>query len=171
MVTYNMSFAFVHFHLGIGDLIYGVGAIRFLATKFKEVRVVCWRKNHIIFDSIFNDTKNIIPVLTDNGSFHFYNYEESAGCALFLGGLYNVFKHSRIEDTAADYPYSMYDDLEIPRSIMKDYFRVPKYKELWEYIPDRFIFIHENSTEGHVDIFSKLKTNLKISFYFCSCVW
>jgi hypothetical protein len=164
-----MQVAFFHTHLGLGDLIYCVGAVRFLVTKFKEVRVTCWHENKDIFESLFHDLPNVIAILTNRHDFQFYNYGDYAkGCTFFLGGLYNPYKHSTMESCCSEispYPYCFYDDMELPRTIMKEYFyipRLPEYKELWEQLPEKYIFIHEQSTVRTVDIFSKLNTELLV---------
>jgi hypothetical protein len=48
---------------------------------------------------------------------------------------------------------------------MKDYFHIPRleeYKQLWEQMPARYIFIHEEASKQKVDIFSKLNTDLLV---------
>jgi hypothetical protein len=145
--------------MGLGDLFYSIGAIRFLATHFNEVRLVCKDTNKDVFDSLFHDLPNIKPIYV-NHNYSMYNSPEARGCHLFLGGGYNV-----TNPTKAEYPYCFYDQMGLKKSILKDYFnipRLPEYKELWEKMPKRYIFIHEESTCGTLDIFSNLQTDLLV---------
>lgn len=145
-------------HLGIGDLFYSIGAIRFLAKHFNEVRVVFQSIHKDIYDSLYHDLPNVKPIFTNHWG---GNFIESQGCTLFLGGGYS---HKPISGYP-DYPYEFYDQMGLKRSILKDYFyipRLPEYKELWAQMPSRYIFIHEQSTVGTLDIFSKLNTDLLV---------
>lgn len=152
---------FFQSHPALGDLFYSIGAIRFLATHFNEVRLVCNDTNKDVFYSLFNDLPNIKPIYVNHGYF-MCNSSEARGCHLFLGGGYNLVNPT---NGYPDYPYCFYDQMGLKRSILKDYFyipRLPEYKELWEQMPKRYIFIHEESTVGTFDIFSNLHTDLLV---------
>ena len=151
---------FFQTHLALGDIFYSIGAIRFLAKHFNEIRLVFQYIHKDVFDSLFHDVPNIKPVFTNHWGNH-YNFIEAMGCTLFLGGGYNQKPISGYPD----YPYEFYDQMGLKRSILKDYFyipRLPEYKVLWEQMPSRYIFIHETSTVGTFDIFSRLDTNLLV---------
>jgi len=161
-----MQVAFLHTHLGLGDLFYCIGAIRFLATRFAQVRVTCWHENKEIFQSLFHDLPNVIGISTTMHAYNFYHYECSKGCILFIGGIYKG--RDTLESCCSEnspYPYCFYDDMSIPRAIMKEYFHIPvlpEYKKLREQLPEKYIFIHEQSTAGTVGIFSTLNTDLLV---------
>ena len=151
---------FFQSHPALGDLFYSIGAIRFLATHFNEVRLVC--KDKDVFYSLFNDLPNIKPIYV-NHDYFMCNSPEARGCHLFLGGGYNLVNPTN--EKYPEYPHLFYDQMGLKRSILKDYFyipRLPEYKELWEQMPERYIFIHEESTFGTFDIFLNLHTDLLV---------
>lgn len=160
-----MKRAFFHVHFGIGDLFYSIGAIRYLATQYEEVRVPFWYEHGAIFHDLFQDLKHVIMIPSNSHVMRFYNYPAAKGCDILLCGECNIYRTTPICSDESRYPFCFYDDVGLPRSIMKDYFhipRLPEYKQLWEQMPERYIFIHEQWSGGHVDIFSKLKTDLLV---------
>ena len=160
-----MKNVFFHVHFGIGDLFYSIGAIRYLATQYEEVRVPCWYTNDAVFHALFHDLKNVKMIPTNSSAAHFYNYTAAKGCDILLCGAYNIYRTTPNCSDDSPYPCCFYDDIGLTRSIMKDYFhipRLPEYKQLWEQMPERYIFIHEQWTGGRVEIFANLKTDLLI---------
>ena len=165
-----MKSAFFHVHFGIGDLFYSIGAIRYLATQYDEVRVPYPLKHRMIFFSLFHDVPNVKMICSDmfysnTVSGPYFIYDASKNCDLFLCGEFKINRTTPVLSDTSPYPYCFYDDIGLERSIMKDYFyipRLPMYKKLWEQMPERYIFIHEQWSGGHVDIFSKLNTDLLV---------
>jgi hypothetical protein len=160
-----MKKAFFHVHFGIGDLFYTIGAIRYIAKLYDEVRIPFWYKHTLVFESLFHDLPHVKMIPSTSTTRVCYSYEEAKGCTLLLCGDFNVNRSTPICSEESPYPYCFYDDIEIPRSFMKDYFHIPRleeYKQLWEQMPARYIFIHEEASKQKVDIFSKLNTDLLV---------
>jgi hypothetical protein len=146
--------AFFYTHSGMGDLIYCIGAIRYLATQFENVYVVVWDKYMHIFNALFNDVKNVHALTTarhDLGALDYIHSNNLGECALFLSGAYKP-RSDPVCTPDSPYPYCFYDDMGMPRSIMKDYFHVPRRPDLLQVVGQPYIFIHNIASCLTLDI-------------------
>ena len=56
---YNLKTAFVLTHLGLGDNITSIGAVRYLSTCYDRVIVVCKEKNKKNMELFYSDDESI----------------------------------------------------------------------------------------------------------------
>jgi hypothetical protein len=153
------KYAFVLGHLGLGDMLWMNGAVRFIAKYYKKVAVVV--KNHYLdaVKTFYKDLDNIIyfNVVGDPELMPFPIYREqlerlgirvfSAGCHYYNTSIY-------------DFPLSFYDNFGIPRDIRTKYFhveRMPEGKERYEFIlknspSDGYIVFHQQSSSRTITV-------------------
>jgi hypothetical protein len=147
-------------HLGLGDLIWCIGAIRFFAEKFKEVRVVCKHQYKEQFEIFFSDLDNVKPVLMNSGDTPWYHYEESRGCIICLSAGYVTYKY--IDRSFKDYPDCFYDDMNVPREVRTTHFYIPKPVDSCVPPSVPYIFVVEKWSASTHEIFNTLNTNLLV---------
>lgn len=154
--------AFIYTHLGLGDMCLMIGAVRYLATKYEKVTVVCKK--------MYKDT--IQGVYADDPSIHFHMVSgdedmspwkekakkyESEGYDVYGCGMFSL----KTDGKVYDFPNSFYDDLGIPRTARKDNFRVAETeaaKILYESFKGRpYIVVHQNASTTTLPIVEKLR--------------
>lgn len=140
-----------------------IGAVRYLATKYGKVTVVC--KN------MYKDT--IQGIYADDSSIHFHMVSgdedmkpwkekakkyESEGYDVYGCGMFSL----KTDGKVYDFPNSFYDDLGIPRTARKDNFRVAETeaaKSLYESFKGRpYIVVHQNASHTKLPILEKLRS-------------
>jgi hypothetical protein len=165
--------AFVLSHLGLGDNILLIGAVRYLATLYKKVYVVCKEHNKENMEIFYRDNTNIIiyPVKHDK------DISPKLGCPIkqfekvvankivYLSGAHLLNKRPISYDL---FPLNFYMDMNISPSYLWDYFSIytsPKSQELFSLIgtENKYIFIHNSCSTGLVfnieDMEQKLNFN------------
>jgi Family of unknown function (DUF6165) len=144
---YAIKRAFVYTHLGLGDMYWMNGAIRYLATAFDKVMVVCKAKYEANVRLMYNDDPNI-EFFVVNDDFHFQSTKqriEAQGFTVFSCGQHTA--NPRIYD----FPLSFYDDLQLPRDIRTRYFHIPTHQEAIDLhakvfrVSPTYIVVHEQS--------------------------
>jgi len=155
--------AFVYTHLGIGDMICMIGAVRYIATLYEKVYVVCKNKDIDTMKDLYSDTTSLVLV-TVNDDLDLYPWSEKSkhvldcGFDIYSCGLLNLKKTPCIYD----FPNSFYDDLEIPREVRITHFKVPfseASKTLFESFQGRpYIVVHQNSSTGSLPIVARLRS-------------
>jgi hypothetical protein len=162
---YAKTKAFIYHHLGLGDHFWCNGAVRYLATSYDEVTVVVKRNNEAVVRSMYLDDPSIkFYVINDDIDLYPFvvrkEYLESQGYTVFSCGYHVTHK----EQAIYDFPYSFYDDLNIPRDVRTNYFYVAHYNESTELLKlikevvSEYILIHQKSSQKSIDIYSKLQT-------------
>ena len=153
---YTKTRAFIYTHLGLGDHFWMNGSIRYLATCYDEVMVVCKRNNEKVVREMYEDDSSIKLFVIDDDSqlYPFFQKKyllEDQGYKVYLCGY-----HKEIP-SIHEFPNSFYDDLQIPRDIRTRYFFVnPKIQVP---VPSQeYILIHQKSSQKTIDIFSSLHT-------------
>lgn len=127
--------AFVLHHLGLGDHLCMVGAVRYIALQHDETVVVCKKTNVKNVASFFADDPSIKLELVD-GSFA---YDASGYTNVYLSG-----EHARIWDNSKDFPMCFYDHMAMDRSIRFTYFHVPETPAARALVPDiPYMFVHQ----------------------------
>lgn len=148
--------AFFIGHMGLGDHITCLPIVRYLATKYDEVKVVCKKQNLNNLISFYSDNSIItfypIDALSDICVHH--NCPEDKfkeivkGYDVYSCGFHNIEKDSKIYNI----PFCFYDDVHLPHSIFWDYFHLPdlkESKELYKNVKDiPYVFIHNSSSFG-----------------------
>lgn len=177
---YKPSKAFILTHIGLGDNITSIGAVRYLSTKYDEVYVVCKNNNIKNIKQIYSDDINIKIIGVDNdknispnlGCNYNYFKKITEGMELYLCGCHLFTKKPQLYN---ELPFNFYKDLDLSNNIFWDYFYIHKpieskilYKNIKNY---KYIFIHNNSSTGDVfTIDNALKlirnnTNININDY------
>jgi hypothetical protein len=158
---YAKKKALVYSHLGLGDMFWMNGAVRYLATAYDEVLVVCKNRNQ----------KNVLEMYADDPSIKLLLIEDDADLypwpqksQYFSEQGYTVYscgQHALKPDRAIyDLPLSFYDDMAIPREIRTQYFHVPRtagaraLRERFSSIP--YIIVHQESSVQKLPIAQQL---------------
>ena len=172
---YKPKTAFVLTHLGLGDNITAIGAVRYLSTCYDKVIVVCKEKNKRNMELFYGDDETIelYPVIED------INISPNCGCSpvifknitkgmdLYIAGLHTLTK---TRNHFKDLPFNFYRDMGIDEKYFWEYFHVnipPESKILFEKLKNikKYIFIHNSSSSGEVfsvkDIEQRLNFNRK----------
>jgi hypothetical protein len=135
---YKKRKALVWSHMGMGDVISTIGMTRYLSFKYDEVEIMC--KPHYLDNAkmIYSDNKNIIPVTkftTIDGDKYF-------------SGLHKPDGHYPFNDA----PFSFYDDVNIKRQYLYEYFHLPDFEEsqkLYNNVKDmKYVFVHDEISDN-----------------------
>ncbi len=169
---YKPKTAFVLTHLGLGDNITAIGAVRYLSTCYDKVLVVCKEKYKKNMELFYDDdeTIEIYPVINDKYISPKYGYpyekfkEITKNMDLYLAGGHCITKKS---NAYIDLPFNFYRDMNINEKFFWTYFHVnipSESKSLFNKLKgSNYIFIHNTSSTGNafsiVDIENKLKFN------------
>jgi len=158
---YALKKAFIYTHLGLGDMFWMNGAVRYLATAYDEVIVVCKERNMNNAAAMYADDPSIklFLVKDDNDLYPWASkrtdFEESGYTVYSCGFFANK---ENIEIYAL--PFSFYDDIGISRDIRTRYFHVPRTdaaSSLAETFKDRaYIVVHQQSSVQKIDIVGSL---------------
>ena len=158
---YAKKRAFVYTHLGLGDMYWMNGAVRYLATAYDEVQVVCKKKYEKNAAAMYADDPSIKLFLIDDDvdlhpwpvKRHFFVEQGFSvyGCGFFA---------PRPDKSIHDLPNSFYDDMAIDRKVRRNYFHVPR-TEAAAALAQRFagipyIVVHEESSVQKLPIAKKL---------------
>jgi perosamine synthetase len=173
---YNKKKAFFLSHLGLGDTINLIGAIRYLSSIYDNIVIVCKHQYLNNIKLLFRDDNSIdfYPVNNDKEisvNFGKINYEQFDNIVkdydkVFLSGI-----HVKIDNVnnldISNVPFCFYNDLKLEHSIFWKYFYIEstnKSKELFNNIKNyNIIFIHNMTSGGilfNIDtILNKLNIN------------
>jgi len=166
---YAKKKAFLYGHLGLGDMFWLNGAVRYLATCYDEVLVVCKKKYEANVAALYTDDPTIKLHLIDDDAelFPFVSFHkgqwEAKGYDVYACGnhLINMFAPP-MKHWIYDFPLCFYDDMKIPRSVRKDYFHMPTHPEadsllrLVKQWSPRYIIVHQQSQNKRMAIWDKV---------------
>ena len=158
---YAKKRAFVYSHLGLGDMFWMNGAVRYLATAYDEVHVVCKKKYAANVAAMYADDASIkLYLIDDDPDLHPWMIKRfgfiEQGFTVYSCGQFAY----KVDKAVYDLPNSFYDDFAIPRPIRTAYFHIPRTaaaKSLaaqYEGIP--YIVIHEESSIKKIPISKKV---------------
>jgi hypothetical protein len=158
---YAKKRAFIYTHLGLGDMFWMNGAVRYLSTCYDELLVVCKEKYRENVALMYSDDPTIklfclpgeyllppFPAATW--------YKEDEQLMMYACG-YHI-PNPRIYE----FPYCFYDDMKLPRELMRSYFQIPTLPEaetLYQKIlsvSSSYILIHQQSQNKKLKIWQKL---------------
>lgn len=154
---------FFYGHLGLGDMFWLCGAVRYLSTCYDEVVVVVKERNIKNVQMMYADDPCVkFFVIEDDFILHPFYHEKKQ---LIEKEGYDVFSCGYHTETPKiyEFPYCFYDDLQIPRSYMKDYFHVPNYNEALTLLKEvvainpSYILIHQQSSSKRMPIWETLQ--------------
>ena len=155
---YAKKRCFFYGHLGLGDMFWLLGAVRYLATCYDEVTVVCKKKYEANVLCLYNDDPTIkLYIVDDDANIQpfqqiFAPQIEAQGIKVFSCGY-----HSK-KPNLYEFPLSFYDDLGISRSIRTSYFYIPNTidsETLWQLvnsIAPKYIVVHQQSQNNTLPI-------------------
>jgi hypothetical protein len=158
---YAKKKAIVYSHLGLGDMFWMNGAVRFLATTYDEVMVVCKTRNAKNVAAMYSDDPSIKLLLIEEDS-QLYPWEQKSRYFSDEGyAIYSCGQHALRPDRAIyELPHSFYDDMSIPREIRTQYFHVPRTaaaKSLRDHFGSvPYIVVHEESSVQKLNIGKRL---------------
>ena len=159
---YAKKRAFVYTHLGLGDMYWMNGAVRWLATAYDEVHVVCKRKYQSNAAAMYADDSSIkLYIIGDDVDLHPWSVKQyyfiEQGFTIYSCG----FFAQKSEKAIYDLPHSFYDDLNIPRHIRNSYFHVPRTegaRTLLDAFKGRpYVIVHQQSSVQTLAIVDKLR--------------
>lgn len=156
---YSPKTAFVLSHLGLGDNITFIGAVRYLSTCYDKVIVVCKNKNVNNVKLFYNDDPDIeiFPVEND------INISPNYGCPINFFkekvknyNLYSCGNHlidKKPFPNKNSLPFNFYTDCKIDYKYFWQYFYIAEHKkskELFNQLNTNYIFIHNTASTGEV---------------------
>ena len=158
---YAKKRALVYTHLGLGDMFWMNGAVRYLATAYDEVLVVCKTRNEKNATAMYADDPNIkLLVIQDDAELHPWpvkrHFFADQGYTVYSCG----FFAPRPDKAIYELPNSFYDDMTIPREVRRNYFHVPR-TDAAAALAQRFagipyIVVHEESSANKLPIAKNL---------------
>ena len=158
---YTKKKALVYSHLGLGDMFWMNGAVRYLATAYDEVLVVCKKRNEKNAAAMYADDPSIkLLLIEDDIDLHpwagNHQYFSNQGYSIYSCGQHAL----RPDRKVYELPNSFYDDMMISREIRNSYFNVPRSlvsKKLHERFCDiKYIVVHEESSVQKLPIAAQL---------------
>lgn len=168
---YKPKKAFVLTHLGMGDCITSIGAVRYLSTTHDEVYVVCKDKNK----------HNLIDLYKDDIDIKIYPVHEDKDISPRLGCNYEKFKKitknfdlfmcgshlfTKKPEPFSNIPFNFYTDLNIDVKYFWKYFHIhisDKSKMLYNSIKEPYIFVHNSCSNGEVFTINSISKILNIN--------
>ena len=156
---YAKKRAFVYTHLGLGDMFWMNGAVRYLSTCYDEILLVCKEKYRNNVSLMYSDDPTIklfcLPgeqLLPPFPAATWYKKDEEI--MMYACG-YHI-PNPRIYE----FPFCFYDDMNLPREFQKKYFHIPTLPEAnqlykqFENTP--YILIHQQSQNKRIPLWEKL---------------
>ena len=159
---YAKKRAFVYTHLGLGDMYWMNGAVRYLATAYDEVHVVCKKKYESNVAAMYADDPSIkLHIINDDVDLHPWasrrHYIAEQGFSVYSCG----FFAPKPEKAIYDLPNCFYDDMGLGREIRTSYFHVPRTEAarcLADSLKGRpYIIVHQQSSVQTLQIAEKLR--------------
>jgi hypothetical protein len=152
---YGKKRAFVYSHLGLGDMFWMNGAVRYLSTAYDEVAVICKERNKANVIAMYADDPaiHILPIADDYVLYPFpikRKIIEEEDVTVYACG-----QHTN-EPRIYEFPHSFYDDFGLPRDVRTRYFHVPTLPEanaLYEGLGGRsYSVVHQQSSSKTLPI-------------------
>jgi hypothetical protein len=147
-------------HLGMGDMINMVGAVRYYSLQYDIVRVVAKEEYAQNVRDLYKDDPTILIVTIPVGSYQEHmqsvvnciHQYESTHTLLISGILHNmIIKKQNIPYmVTTDIIEQFYTELNLPLSIHTDYFWVgcSTPPEDFKRLPNEYIFLHDSASNG-----------------------
>tara|TARA_Y100000996_G_scaffold415393_1_gene409794 strand:+ start:3589 stop:4740 length:1152 start_codon:yes stop_codon:yes gene_type:complete len=167
---YKPKKAFVLTHLGLGDNITSIGAVRYLSTCYDKVLVVCKEHNKKNMELFYSDdeTIQIYPVVNDEYisprfGFSYEKFKEiTKNMDLYMAGSHCLTKKS---ESYTDLPFNFYRDMGINDKYFREYFHInipQESKSLFNKLNEvgNYTFIHNSASTGEVFKIEKMEKQL-----------
>ncbi len=159
---YAKKRAFIYTHLGLGDMFWMNGAVRYLATAFDEVTVVCKEKYKANVTAMYADDPTIkLLIIKDDADLHPWPsrraFLEEEGYTVFGCGFFAPKEEKQLYNL----PESFYADLGLSHDFRTRYFHAPKTAaaaELAAKFKDTpYSVVHEESSVKKLPVAAGLK--------------
>jgi hypothetical protein len=155
---YAKKKCFFYGHLGLGDMFWLCGAVRYLATCYDEVVVVCKTKYLGNVAPIYIDDP-VIKVMSIEDDYEIQPFHQKTRPILETSGYTVKTCGYHIPDPRIyEFPLCFYDDLAIPRSVRQTYFYIPESQEANNLLQiirtrsPRWIIVHQQSQNKKLPI-------------------
>lgn len=153
--------AFIYTHLGLGDMFLMNGAVRFLRERYEEVYVVSKPIYKDTVKSMYEDDPSIRIVVANDADLHPWVQTSQrlreTGFDVYGCGGFSMKPLKAIYD----FPNSFYDDMDMPRSVRRTHFRVPRTdagKALHESFEGRpYVVVHQEASTHTLPIVERLR--------------
>ena len=147
---YDLKRVVIYSHLGLGDMFWMNGAVRYLATDYDEVLVICKKRNEVNVKAMYADDPSIkLFIIDDDSDLHPWPLKKH----IFSSQGYKVLGcggfSDREQPVLYNLPESFYDDIGIPFNIRTTYFHVPRTEkalELASMYQRPYIVVHAESS-------------------------
>jgi GNAT superfamily N-acetyltransferase len=158
-------------HLGLGDNITAIPAVRYYSTIYDEIIVISKKRNANNVRSFYADDPSIsVLEINDDDSDLYIDNKKLLRDLEKTHTLITCGCHSQTKYPYTYLPFNFYDDMKLDYSIFWDYFYVPSsanseilYNTLIKNNIKSYIFIHNMSSQGSVfsveSILEKLNFN------------
>lgn len=154
---YKLKNAFVLSHLGLGDNICMIGVVRYLATKYDKVKVVCKNCNQKNLQLMYADDVDIeLYLIEEDHDITSKKFEDiTKDYDTYIAGHHIPNLYDNKSNDFNDLPFNFYDDMKIDRSTFWEYHHISNNNENNLYnkllnISEIFIFIHSSSSNGQI---------------------
>jgi len=160
---YHLKKVFFYGHLGLGDMFWMNGAVRYLSTLYDIVYIVCKKRNEKNVRMMYRDDPDIILyVIEDDYQVQPFSsvsqmIKTKYNCDILSCGFHVLNKQPRIYD----FPNCFYDDINFDRSIRKDYFYIQPTEEGYNLLKEikqlnvPYIVLHQESSGNKINISDK----------------
>lgn len=158
---YKAKKALIYTHLGLGDHFWMNGAVRYLATCYDEVYVICKDRNKRNVGAMYADDSSIkIVVVQGDEDLHPWplnrTYFEHQGFTVYSCGFF-----AEVPSQLENLPVSFYKDLGLDPSIRTTYFHVPRLAAAAQlaalYAGQPYVVVHQQSSVQTLPIVAALQ--------------
>lgn len=169
---YEPTKAFVLTHLGLGDIICAIGAIRYLATCYDKVYVTCKRHYSENVKLFFGDDDTIELYIVNGDRCISPKFgcsmekfaQATNGMDVYLAGRHCIEKkHMPFRNL----PFNFYKDMDMSSSIFWNYFYIDTIKDsqnlYCQFADYEYVFVHNIASTGQVFDLAFAKKTLNIT--------
>ncbi len=170
---YDLKTAFVLTHLGLGDNITSIGAVRYLSIQYDKVYVVCKEQYKKNMELLYSDDETIQlyvvkgdSEISPNLGFDYNKFKEiTKNMDIYLAGEHLLTKNPNPCD---DLPFNFYRDMNINESYFWKYFHVPTLKQSNDLLQllklnKEYIFIHNSASNGIIFNIREVENKFKFN--------
>lgn len=158
-------------HLGLGDNLLNIPIVNYLKDKYNNINIVCFNHNLKNLQYFFDNNKiKFITVNNNQEAKNIIKNKEYENMRIMRSGVYTTGSN------ISSFPMFIYDDINIPRNVMKTHFDVRntnKAEELYNLVCNmNYIFVSNETSIGtifDIDIeLQKLNIDKNKIFVICS---
>ena len=159
---YDLKKVVIYSHLGLGDMFWMNGAVRYLATDYDEVLVICKKRNESNVRAMYLDDPCIkLFMIDDDIDLYPWHLKKS----MFSDQGYKVLGCGGFSDREVpvlyNLPESFYDDIGIPFNVRMTYFHISRTEtaiQLAKIYTMPYIVIHAESSVQKIPLVEMLRS-------------